>query len=672
MDFAIESTLSQRNRFLKIYSCLGEDLLFLKSLKGTENFSCLFNFDLELISPEPSIDPIDMVGDNISLIIDAQDNNPKFFNGYISRFHFTGRKHEKIYGYKALLVPWLWFLKQRTNCRIFQNKTVKEIFEEICDEYGFKDYKFSLIEEHPALEYCVQYEESDFDFISRLFESEGIFYFFEHKRDGHVLKIHDNVHSLNFIKPESVIQHSGTLMQPHIETWQHTYSFYSGQYSQSDYNYERSTNSLLTEASSNTKVKHSKKMHIFKYPGVYNNSEHGKKLARYRMEQFESQFDLISAKSNIKGFALGRLFNFTSEEYLSDNNKNYFINKIVHEAVDSSYSDSENGADYYFNNIECLEEGTPFRPPMVTNIPKIESIQTAFVVGKSADEIYTDEYGRIKIQFHWDRYGEQNENSSCWVRVATQWAGNKWGTISIPRVGQEVVVAFENGNPNRPLVIGSVYNNAHKPPYDLPNKKNIQGIKSRSTKDGSRSNCCEISIDDTIGEEKLFIQSEKDLISKVKNNELKEVDNDLVVTVKNNDTLLVSASRSKQIEENETVIIGVDENVTIGRHSTIVVKGNQSMSVNGDGGRKITGSDSSSFGGSVSMKVGGSYTLSVSGASNVSVGGDSSENISGSKNISAGSSISLSCGGASITLSGGNIILKGSSVVIDSSTTEIN
>ena len=627
IDFSFANIFTQDTHHLRIRSSLGEGQLLLRRFNCMEGLSRLFQVELDLLSPNGEIKPHDIVGDSISITIQP-DNKPKrFFHGFVKSFQYAGLEKRGLYAYKAEVVPWLWFLSKRTDCRVFQNQTVQEIIESIFAELGFADYAFSLVEEHVKLEYCVQYNESDLDFISRLLEHEGIYYFFEHQEDKSLLHFSDSASHYEEMAPAEIEHSSGLRKAYYIRQWQHLYQYCSGAYAQTDFNFERFNQSLLTETTTTLKIKNSAAFSRFEFPGCYQENELGRTLTKLRMQQEEMNYERISAASNVHTLEVGKKFMLKSDETSADHNQFFMVTEIRHTAYDPSFLESESDEPAYSNQFVCIPAATTFRPASVTPRPRIDGVQTAVVVGKSGDEIYTDKYGRIKIQFHWDRYGAKNETSSCWVRVSTPWAGNKWGSVTIPRVGQEVVVTFVNGDPDQPLVIGSVYNSAQMPPYPLPEGKSMMGMKSRSVKgDGGSYN--EMVIDDTKGSEGFRINAQKDYNMKVGNdssthvvnNHTGTVDGNSTTTVKGNSTHTTQGNDTFTVEGNRTATVSGNEESTVQGNSTITVVGKEDINVNGDTTYTGGGNDTVRINSNQEISIGSNQTVTVNTEQKTSVG----------------------------------------------------
>lgn len=689
---------TQDNRFMHMETVLGKDAFLLRRLQVNESFSRLFSIQIDLLSQRDKIVVEDIIGSHIALFIDA-NGQTRPFNGYVKSFVCTGMEKRSFYGYKAELVPWLWFLDKRTNCRVFQNLTVQAIIESLFTELGFHDFKFTLLDTHQPLEYCVQYQESDFAFISRLLEQEGMFYFFEHQEDKHLLHIVDNSDSFVFLEENTLEHGSGSRQKAYFNQWQHSFQYCSGAFAQTDYNFENANMSLFTETPTSIKLANNNALERFEFPGNYSETQRGQNLTRIRMQQEEAGYQLAQAKGNIHTLAVGKKFKLLSDEATADNRKTFFIAEIIHEAFEASYLDDgkkEETKPKYQNRCVCLPEGSIYRPPMITSKPRIDGVQTAVVVGKAGDEIYTDKYGRIKLQFHWDRYGKKNETSSCWVRVATMWAGNKWGTLNIPRVGQEVVVTFVNGDPDQPLVIGSVYNSTHMPPVSLPEGKNYAGMKSRSVKgDGGSAN--EFSLDDSGSGEQIKLHAKKDYNTTVGNNLTSSVTANASYNVDGNSSSSVGGDASLSVQGNQSATVQGNKECTVQGNRTATTAGNTNTNTSGNAettiganeNRNVSSNQDLVIGSNQSLNVGANQTQTIGANQEIIVSGNQTLNVTGNQDISAlaqnvsistsastsalsvsitgQSQISLSVGGSSVTIDPAGITLSmgASSVKID-------
>ena len=682
--FTTDMKFTQENRFMRVETAAGPDAFLLRRLQATEAFSQLFTIDLDLLSYDGNVRAEDIIGSHMATFIGLHTNQPRKLNGFVKSFVYTGLEKRGLYGYKAELVPWLWFLDKRTNCRIFQNQTVQQIIEFVFSDLGFQDFNFSLIGTYPPVDYCVQYQESDFNFVSRLMEQEGLFYFFEHQDDKHILHIADNMAAISFLD-ERVIEHSsGNRSKTFINSWQHRFHYCSGAFAQTDYNFENANLSLLTETLTSIKLNNNSALEKFEFPGNYGDSQRGQNLTRIRMQQEEAGYQVVSATSNVPHLEVGKKFKLLSDEAAADDKNNFSIIETRHQAFEGSYLDERHAESesesFYVNQFICLPEDVIYRPTQKTTKPRIDGVQTAMVVGKPGDEIYTDKYGRIKLQFYWDRYGQKNEASSCWVRVATPWAGSKWGTLNIPRVGQEVVVTFVNGDPDQPLVIGSVYNSTHMPPVGLPEGKNYAGMKSRSIKaDGGSFN--EFSIDDSNGAEQIKVHAQKDyntsvgnnLSSTVTANASYNVDGDKASTIGGNSTLSITGNESGAVQGNQDSSVQGNRSFTTAGNTSENTNGNAEATIGVNDSRTIGSNQDLTVGSNQTLNVGSNQTCSIGSNQEVVIGGNQSVGITGKQDVSAlAQNISISTsattsalevainGQASITLSVG-----GSSIAID-------
>jgi type VI secretion system secreted protein VgrG len=526
----------EKDRLLGIKTPLGADKLLLRAFTGQEGISRLFHFHLRLLSEDASVNFDDIVGRNVTFSVKLYEmGEERYFNGYVSRF-VQCPSEERLAQYEADVVPWLWFLTRTADCHIFQNMTVPDIITKVFGEAGFTDFEKHLQETYEPWEYCVQYRETAFDFVSRLMEEEGIFYFFRHEDGGHVMVIADAPSAFKPCPGQSRImyeRHTGAGVKRHEDTislWRTRQELRTGKYALTDYNFETPSTSLLATTTSAVDQGGNQRFEVFDYPGEYEKRDQGDSLAKVRIEEQEAAHTLATGESNCRAFAVGHKFDLKGFER-KDQNATYALTGLVHSAEEGGfYSGQGSGEARYVNTFEAIPFAVKFRPPRVTRKPLVHGAQTAVVVGPGGEEIFTDKYGRVKVQFHWDRRGQKNENSSCWIRVAQIWAGKNWGAIAIPRIGQEVVVDFLEGDPDRPLITGSVYNAQQMPPYELPANQTQTGIKSRSSKSGAASNFNEIRFEDKKGQEDLTIHAERVMNESVEANQYITVGGDRHIT----------------------------------------------------------------------------------------------------------------------------------------------
>jgi len=502
-----------------------EDDLLIEEMTGHEGMSQLFEFRLKLLSDSvEEVDPRKIIGKPAILRVELWDTSQmdgeRHWNGVVSRFQRTGRvasaDGEDVYSYECDIVPWFWFMTQHEDCRIFQNKTVREIVETIFDEFAYSDFRFELTEDHPALEYCTQYHETTFAFISRLIEREGIHYYFRHNEDDgearHILVFTDNNGSNPALDPDTIpFHHEGQAEDADaIRTLTLDQQMRTRKVTLGDWDFVKKR--LLRENTPTVlSIGEDRDLERYRYPGPFVDPEVGKYRSRVIMEAEESSHMRFRGNSQCRTLAPGHTFTLEGHPF-DEFNIEYMVLSVWHHGRNNLTSDGS--ASDYFNDFSLQPHEVTWRAPLTTPKGLVRGPQTALVTGPAGEEIYTDEHGRIKIQFHWDRQGNYDDKSSCWVRVAQVWAGNGYGTMFIPRVGMEVVVDFLEGDPDQPLVTGCVYNGVNKPPYALPANATRSTLKTLSSKGGGGTN--ELRFEDKKGSEEVFIQAEKDLNVNVK------------------------------------------------------------------------------------------------------------------------------------------------------------
>lgn len=621
-------TYTQENRQLRITTPLGDNELLLTGFNGQEGISRLFHFDLRLVSENRSIKFEDIVGKKATVTMVLPDASERHLNGIISSFAQggssmleQGEKPTVFSHYQAVLVPWLWMLTRTSDCRIFQEMTVPEILEKIFKEYGFADYKNKLQGSFEKREYCVQYRETDFNFISRLMEEEGICYFFEHEATKHTLML---VNSPNEFKPcplQASINYKtvvGQEVEEEVVTdWTMSREVRPGQFTIRDFNFEKPSLDLT----SNLSGKGDTKYEIYDYPGEYYTKDAGERYVGLRMQEEDAPQIVIHAASSCRGLVSGYRFDLR-DHYRRDFNKAYFITSVFHTADLSTNfrsGDSGSGQMDYYNTFQCMPHPTPYRPQRTTVVPVVHGTQTAIVVGPDGEEIYTDKYGRVKVQFHWDREGKYNENSSCWMRVSTAWAGKGWGQISLPRIGQEVIVDFLEGDPDRPIIVGRVYNADSMPPYTLPDEMTKSTVKTYSSKGGGGFN--EFRMEDKKGEEQLFMHAEKDMDVRVKNDRREWIGRDTHLIVKRDQKELIERDEQIVIKRDRVEEIGRDHHLKIKGKAAVEITQSQSIAVKGNVTEEISGNHTEKTTGNIYLK-GMQVVIEASTGLTINVGGN--------------------------------------------------
>jgi len=561
---------TQEKRLIAIETSLGADVLLLKSLAGREAISRLYSFSVELLSEKSSISFDDIVGQRVAISVTQANDAKRYINGFVSRFSQIGAD-ERFTEYHAEVVPWLWFLTRTAACRIFQNMTVPDIVSKVFKDFGFNDFKNSLQGTYEKWDYCVQYRETAFNFVSRLMEQEGIFYFFEHEKDKHTLVLADrpSTHKLCPEQPKGRLDYTaGALLQGDVvHDWHLEQEFRTGKYSLKDYNFETPSANLEVKEPSIISVDGNSRYEIYDYPGEYEKKGDGETIAKTRMQEEETTHLLASGSSDCRGFIAGYRFDLEGHSR-KDMNKSYVLLEVHHSAsVGESYSaEPSKDGEQYANSFTCIPHSVPFRPARITPKPFVQGPQTAVVVGKSGEEIWVDKYGRVKVQFHWDREGKKDENSSSWVRVSQPWAGKNWGAVWIPRIGQEVIVDFLEGDPDQPIITGRVYNAEQMPPYTLPDNQTRSTFMSRSSKSGGSSNYNEVRFEDKKGSEQIFINAEKDMDLRVENDSREFVGNDRSLIVKGNQKEKVEGDLHGETGGNRNEKVGQSMSLQVGQN----------------------------------------------------------------------------------------------------------
>jgi type VI secretion system secreted protein VgrG len=641
-----QSFLTHENPvFLKLDTPLSKNSLVLKKFSGHEKISEPYEFDLLMLSEKKDISFDELLGKEATVTLECGPNK-RYFHGIIGEFLQSRTdflKNSDLTIYTAKLYPKLWMLKFTRDCRIFQNKTVIEIVQIIFDENQINDVEMRLGEDKWNIrDYCVQYNESCFNFVSRLLESEGIFYFFEHSKTGHKLILankqenHQNCPSLSIADME--VSKRQTSFMNRIQTCDIVRRVIPHEHALADFNFETPSTKLFSTFTGGGEGKR-----LYEYPGSYENQADGDKRTRLRLEADELPHEAIVGLSTIPFFVPG--FSFTLRGHLrEDANQKYVLHTIEHHA---ELSDDNKSNTLYSNKYTAFPYKIPFRTPLKTPKPFIPSTQTAIVTGKEGEEIWTDAYGRVKVKFHWDQISQNDQNSSCWIRVAQSWSGNNWGFVFTPRIGMEVIVQHLEGNPDRPIITGCVYNADHMPPY-LPDEPTKSTIKTHSSKDATDRNYNEIRFEDAKGSEEVYLQAEKDLNILVKNNLAATIEQendettincgDRVVVIKGEARTLVDnlTTRNGKGDDKLTIHKGsrteklLGEGATQGSYMTEIENGNRHLTIRRgneertlqEGDRKINinnGNETHHNAGNFTHDVLGNYSLTIQGNLNIKV-----------------------------------------------------
>ncbi len=639
---------------MSIATPLGKDHLLINRFTATEGLSQLFSIDIELLHEETTVsftptivDPASLIGHSVTIFVSAADGSTREFSGMVNKFS-QGNRDLRFSYYYISVVPHTWLLTQKSESRIFQQMSVPDILKRVFA--GFQ-VKYEFQETYEPRNYCVQYRETDFDFASRLMEEEGIYYYFEHSGGTHQMIIGDTPQSHRDCPGKSTIPFFVNVGDNDdfigaVSSFLSDYKLQTGKVTLWDYNFQLPTNRLDLEQPSRFTFGDNKKLEKYDYPGGYARKYDGidksggeqagelnkvfndrQSTVKKMMESLDAQVTTATGNSDCCSITAGYRFTLSNHPN-GDLNKIYTIVTATHEAEQSpSYASNEGATDPYTNSFICIAHGAGhpgFRPLRKTPKPIVQGSQTAVVVGPSGEEIFTDKYGRVKVQFNWDREGKVDASSSCWVRVAQTWAGNKWGAMFIPRIGMEVLVHFLEGNPDEPIITGCVYNPQAMPPYTLPDEKTKSTIKTNSSKGGGGFN--EFRFEDKKGSEQIFIHAEKDQDIRVKNDCKELIKHDRHLIVEND-----------QYEK---------------------VKKDKHLQVTGDHNEKIDGTMSLKIGTDLQEKVGNNYALDAGMGVHIKAGM--------SAVIEAGTSLTIKVGGNFININPGGVFIKGTMVMINS------
>jgi type VI secretion system secreted protein VgrG len=656
--------LTQENRQIAVHTPLGKDVFLLSSFQGVEEMSRLFEFQLNLLSEDASIKPADIVGTNLTFTVKLSDQNPRYFNGFVSRFS-AGSAESGLRRYRLEVVPWLWFLTRTSDCRIFQDKTTPEIIAQVFQDLKFGDFDTSNIKgTYPKWEYCVQYRETDFNFVSRLMEQAGIFYYFRHGNGGHTMVLSDQTGAYQNC-PEKDVEFedsSGSLhVVDRITGWEHQYEFRPGKFSRMDYNFETPQTSLATSTDSVIKLTGNDGYEIYDYPGEYRKKSDGDPETKARMEEEETPYHIVHGSSTCKTFTTGGKFTLKRHPLKSEENKGYVITSISHSATEpATYEGGQGVAQDYSNTFTCIPDSVTYRPARITGKPIIRGTQTAVVTGPKDEEIWTDKYGRIKVQFFWDREGKCDEKSSCWIRCMQTSAGKKWGAMFIPRIGQEVIVRYLEGDPDQPIVTGVLYNAGQMPHYKLADEKTKSYIKTNSTLGGEGFN--ELRFEDKKGEEQIFIHAQRNMDVRVLNDSMER-------TFGNRHQIIGSEKDGKKTGDQREMVYQ-DKHLDIKRHQIEHIEGNMELLI-GHGEAQSGGNQDIIVEKTKSETVEGDSHLHVKGNRNEAVGSESlsagsqQEKVGGRSAWAAGKEIHCKAGTGILLEAGSQITLKGPGGFID-------
>ena len=715
-------------------------------LDASEGLSRDFEYRVEVLSDDARLQLKHVQGRMVTIELVREDGSLRHFNGYVFEFALMhtdgGLAH-----YEMVLRPWLAYLRLRHDNYLFHDKTLLDVMTETFHDYPQRDFDYRIQHGDVHFTDCCQWDESDHNHLHRRWEAAGWHYWYEHRADGHTLVLSDDsvlARPIDGARPDVPFQaHAGSLEDDGIAQWSPVRQIVPGRVAFSSYDFKQARPSVVDVPTINQQGE-VPALEIYEYAGAYGyaNLEAGQRAVRQRMEEIEAVGKRFEALGNDRTVQPGRWFRLSGHFDLegvgqTDAEREFLVIEARHVARNNYLMDTGTPAEYH-NRFSCQRRQVVWRPPRgLSSIePRIYGLQTAVVVGPPGEEVYTDEFGRVRVQFHWDRVGERDHRSSAWVRVATAWAGGSFGMIAIPRIGHEVIVQFLDGNPDRPLITGSVYNGANLPPWPLPGSKMQTGILSRSLNKGGYSQANAIRFDDNPGAEQLWLHAERDQLTEVENDEVKwvgrdraktidrdetsHIKRDRTETVDNNETITVHNNRTERVDHNEsisigdnrtedvglneTIAIGKNRSETVGANETVAIAlnrsktvgQNDSLSVGANRSKQVAKNEKDSIGKNWSVKVGKTktesigmaymqnvglgrmenvglgYSLNVGAMMNTAVGVSKSTQVGASYSITAGTELSITVGKSSLVMKSDGSIEISGAKLTLSGTDEIN
>ena len=653
-------TSIREDRLLAIDTSLGKDKLVLTELSGEEEISQPFLFTATMRSEDPDIKPESLIGSKVTIWIKRETMEPIPISGVVRSLSSASVDVRGFREYRAEIVPWLWFLSCTTDCRIFQNLTFPKIIETIFGEYGFTDYEMSgLTGTYQSLDFCVQYRETALAFISRWMEELGIFYFFRHEANRHVMVLGDQNRAFKPVVEKDALfgDHSGS----NIAQWRHSYQFRSGRYAHKDFAFKTPSQDLSTKESSLLKLQRASAFELYDYPGGYTQKGDGQQLTRVRMEEHEAAYHTVSGASICASFFAGGKFTMTQHHLEAEEKQEYVLRRVVHRASDYRYITANIGPPSYDNTFEAFPSATKFRPASRTHWPIVQGPQTATVVGPPGEIIHTDKHGRVKLQFHWDRRGKKDDKSSCWVRVSQNWAGKGWGGVFIPHVGQEVIVSYQEGDPDMPLVTGRVYNAENEKAISLPANKTQSSIQDHSGNS--------ILMEGKGGSQKINIHAVKDMDVTVDNNRTTHVKAKLSETIDKGHELTVHQGYKETITEGATSDISSSLKSTVHGPWDSTIEGKLTEKINAGEDKTVSSGRKLTVTGGLTEEITGECKTTVTGPIKQSSTGTTDIHATGAGTYTSEASLKLAVAGSVIEITPSSITISfgASSVKLDAS-----
>jgi type VI secretion system secreted protein VgrG len=639
---------------IKLTSPLPPSDLRFEAMTVTQGLSQLGKMQLQLLSEKPDLLPEDLLGKPVGVQVALRDDGKRHFHGLVTRFA-AGEAKGRFFGYAATVRPWLWFLTRTTDCRIFQDMTVPDIVQAVFNDHGaIASFELKLFRSYRARVYCVQYRETDYDFVARLLEEEGIYWYFAHTEGQHRLVLVDDIgaHSVDPACKKLPYYANAAQVPPDTEycsNWTFSRQVKPGKVVLTSYDFERPTADLLARkalARSHDLADYEQ----FDWQGAYTQQADGQQATENRLDELQSRHEQISGSTNAQGLAVGSRFSLECHPRADRNIEYLCLQTRISAHVEGYEAGHDSGA--FECSFAAMPSSQQYRPPRLTPKPFVQGPQTAIVTGPGGDEIFTDKYGRVKVKFHWDRHGKKNEKSSCWVRVASPWAGKSFGFIQVPRIGQEVVVDFLEGDPDQPLITGRVFNADNMPPWELPANATQSGVLTRSSKGGGYEDANALRFEDKKGAEQLWLHAQKDQLIEVENDETHTVGHDRNKTIDNDETSHIKHDRTETVDNNEKITIGVDRTEKVGSNETISIGANRTEDVGANEDISIGANRTEAVVANETISIGGNRSISVTGSETARVLIQRTHLVGANETIGVGGAQEIGIGGAQIVAVG--------------------
>lgn len=625
----------------KLVSPLADSLLFSR-MQVSERLSELFVIQLEAVSERADIQPKELLGKLLVVEVTHHEGPARTYSGYATRLVLGGSRG-RFFVYHLTLHPWPWFLSRTADCRIFQQAAVPDIIDQVMSDETTKAFKRALEDAGKYLprEYCVQYRETDLNFISRLMEEEGLYYYFTQKDGEHTFVLVDRNQNNPKIAGDGTIRFDPNpdgqaRAYPFVSAWTLAQQIQPGQFVLDDYDFKKPGLSLQVIRRPQVGPAHAKADYeVYDYPGLHDSPAEGEAYVADRIEEIHTQAAVFEGAGQVETFSAGHRFSL-ADHPREGWNVEYLLLSVDYDYEDPPPESGGSTASRYRCRFTAIDANQQYRPPRVATRPLMRGIQTAVVAGPAGEEIHTDAFGRIKVQFRWDRLGNRDEKSSCWLRVAFLAAGPRFGFVSIPRIGHEVVVDFLEGDPDRPLVTGVVYNGDNMPPWALPANQTQSGLLTRSSKGGVYDDANAIRFEDKKGAEVLWLHAQKDQTIEVENDEAHSVGHDRSKSIGHDETVSVGNDRTEKVGRNEQIAIGVNRDETVGANESVSIGANRTHTVGASETWTVALQRTHTVGVNETIAIGAAQQIAIGAMQTLAIGASQSVTVGGSQSASIG------------------------------------